>query len=886
MTSKKQAEYTISYSSMCGVDLSGRSKSRQRYAYAENMYRDYEGDGGELIETVPGFRKLYSFGKKIHRIYTQKSESAEYINVHSGDLLYRFDSKNRDNLAEMVPIATLKDGNSRGFNIGGSLYILDGEKILKVDSDGLAVGVGSEGAMPYVPTTYVNGSEYEQLNLLTNRFTERFLIASTEALNYGTYALHFSISDPANLCCSVVGIDEDFVGSVSIPSYKKIGEITYRVNKIEDKAFYGNASIHDVKISEGVEKIGKYAFANCEKITSVRLANSIQYIEDGAFYGCKAITDIYVGSGLKSISENAFTDVSPTRILYPLDEATYEKIEGISALGDGSVSFQHELYSVTLEIKLGTAASSVSKLTVGGKEKSFSTVSENGVITSVVFREENNRAIEGKEAVIEGTAARCERGFYTNKRYTGSGFAAICGCTVCECFDGRVFLSGNPALPNTVFYSARDDSGNNNPLYFGIFNYFDDGMGDYPVTSMLSAGDMLAVFKSGDDGGGSIFYHTPRETESDLIPKIYPVAYIHNGICAVGESISFFDDPLFLTEAGVLSLEKQNINLERSIVCRSHNVNSYLLRENLKKASMAKWQGYLALLVQGSIYLADSRATFTHESGAAEYEWYYLTQIGTFEDSTRVYRYASTAPVGYLVYTHPDTVCDEVVISTTDNNGNVIYYCKKDGTKYALYPTGEKKDGYFSPATVLAAGNGGLLFFGTENGDLCVFNNDKRGIAPQRIASDPEYDRDEYQRIYARRIHPDYYSFDGHAIRCALKTAMDDCSIPHMTKSTVKHSLAIKCRNLGSCNITCEIGTEKNGYSELTAITGGEHSFYDMDFSSVTLSTEASVTLPIAEKEKNWVEKQIVLYTDSFNAPFGVYSITYRFTVKGRIKKS
>ena len=95
------------------------------------------------------------------------------------------------------------------------------------------------------------------------------------------------------------------------------------------------------------------------------------------------------------------------------------------------------------------------------------------------------------------------------------GIFAILGCTVCENFDGRVFISGHPELPNTVFYSARDESGENNPLYFGELNYFCDGTGPFGVCSILAAAESLAIFKSGDDGGGSIYYHTPKETGDD-----------------------------------------------------------------------------------------------------------------------------------------------------------------------------------------------------------------------------------------------------------------------------------------------------------------------------------------------------------------------------------
>jgi hypothetical protein len=45
-------------------------------------------------------------------------------------------------------------------------------------------------------------------------------------------------------------------------------------------------------------------------------------------------------------------------------------------------------------------------------------------------------------------------------------------------------------------------------------------------------------------------------------------------------------------------------------------------------------------------------------------------------------------------------------------------------------------------------------------------------------------------------------------------------------------------------------------------------------------------TIPINEKEKNWIEKQINIYSDGYNAPIGICSITYRYTIKGRIKQN
>ena len=98
----KKREYTLSYEAMRGVDLStdGSNMKRYRYAYLENMYRDYNGEGGVLIESVPGFRKVASLKKRIHRIYLQRiGENEEYVVLHAGDSLYRF------NLAKRIPSA-------------------------------------------------------------------------------------------------------------------------------------------------------------------------------------------------------------------------------------------------------------------------------------------------------------------------------------------------------------------------------------------------------------------------------------------------------------------------------------------------------------------------------------------------------------------------------------------------------------------------------------------------------------------------------------------------------------------------------------------------------------------------------------------------------------
>jgi hypothetical protein len=437
-----------------------------------------------------------------------------------------------------------------------------------------------------------------------------------------------------------------------------------------------------------------------------------------------------------------------------------------------------------------------------------------------------------------------------------------------------------------VFYSTRaaDEAG---ALYFGDYDYFCDGTEGFGVVSLLASSASLIVFKEGDDGGGSVFYHTPKETGVDFVPKIYPTSYIHGGVRAYGASASFFDDAVFICDGGLCALEKEKTNLSRSISVRSGNVNARLLSEDLASALLTKWQGYLVLAVGERIYLADSRATFTSSMGNMEYEWFYLSGIGAYTEDTPVYRY-SAIPTGDFEINDAlaDCVCQGVVSSSIFPDAKLRYYTVgDDGTKYEVYPTEERTGGIFHKLSAVH-GVGNLLFFGTEGGHICLFNTDKRGVAPECESSSADFDEAEYKRCFGRVIHSSFYSFAGHAPRYALATPYDNCDIPHLTKSTVKGSLTVKFKTYSRGKINLEVGTDTESYKQICEIPSAALSFSDVDFGGLSLAARDAVTVSVGEKEKGWVEKQISLYSDQANAPIGIYSIAYRFRVKGKIKNN
>ena len=159
-----------------------------------------------------------------------------------------------------------------------------------------------------------------------------------------------------------------------------------------------------------------------------------------------------------------------------------------------------------------------------------------------------------------------------------------------------------------------------------------------------------------------------------------------------------------------------------------------------------------------------------------------------------------------------------------------------------------------------------------------------RGVAPPHIAEESGFDEAEYKAKYGNRIHPYYYRFVDHTPTYALRTMLDNCGIPHLAKSTVKHSLAMKMSAAGTGNVVCEVGTDRSGYRESARVPGAEIDFANLNFAHIAFETADHFTVPISEKEKNWIEKEIAI-SSSDGAPIAIYSISYRFTIKGRIKR-
>lgn len=131
-------------------------------------------------------------------------------------------------------------------------------------------------------------------------------------------------------------------------------------------------------IEEGVEEIGRQAFADCRNYTDITIPNSVEFIRTDAFQGNEHVKTITIGSGIRRLGNACFavwapdmetntphwdlTDITIHSTVPPVYEANDEHIDELTAdFFFGGSEFTDELRAkffetVTLHVPEGSAA--------------------------------------------------------------------------------------------------------------------------------------------------------------------------------------------------------------------------------------------------------------------------------------------------------------------------------------------------------------------------------------------------------------------------------------------------------------------------------------------------------------------------------------------------
>lgn len=241
---------------------------------------------------------------------------------------------------------------------------------------------------------------------------------------------------------------------------------------------------------------------------------------------------------------------------------------------------------------------------VNGKELTtgFTTTPSTGKITFTTAPKEPNTV--GQDNVI------------IQFRKTINGYREkIEKCTLLEVFDNRVFFAGNPDYPNMLWHCSLED-----PTYCSDLDYYKEGQDDSAIKALISGNNALWVMKEPSQTNTTIFYHNP--TIDDEVGKVYPSTHSSISTGCVSTGTNFNDDIVFFSERGLEGISG-DITTEQVIAHRSSLVDNRLLNEaNYKNLLLEEWEGYLLVIVDNHVYLADSRATTTNNDHK-EYEWFY-----------------------------------------------------------------------------------------------------------------------------------------------------------------------------------------------------------------------------------------------------------------------
>lgn len=243
----------------------------------------------------------------------------------------------------------------------------------------------------------------------------------------------------------------------------------------------------------------------------------------------------------------------------------------------------------------------------------------------------------------------------TYSKVISSYTTRISSCTISQVFDNRCFFTGNNAYKNTLFHSELND-----PTYISDLSYYEDGTTESAIKSIVVGNNILWVFKEPNQDNATVFYHIPTLDYEN--GKIYPSKQGNVSTGCYSESINFNDDIVFISKYGLEGING-DIAQEQLLAHRSSLVDNKMVNtNNFEFSKMYEWKGYLLILTDKYIFLADSRQKFQGVNGM-EYEWYLWNIEGANPNILKEYK-------GNLYIGGTDGKI--YVFTGTNDNGNTI----------------------------------------------------------------------------------------------------------------------------------------------------------------------------------------------------------------------
>ena len=151
------------------------------------------------------------------------------------------------------------------------------------------------------------------------------------------------------------------------------------------------------------------------------------------------------------------------------------------------------------------------------------------------------------------------------------------------------------------------------------------------------------------------------------------------------------------------------------------------------------------------------------------------------------------------------------------------------------------------------------LYFGTEDGRICRFNDDLKNSRGE--------------------IEPAAYSDDGAAIVAEWATNFNDDGDFMRLKTMKKKGSGVMLKTYLRSGVKVCIRTDKDFEKEIRDKSAGLFNFEDIDFNDFTFNTSPYLVVPFNAKFKKYKAIQVICRNDKVNQAFGVLGIIRRYVI-------
>ena len=615
-------KYVLGVDRFKGVDLAGNptSKSQARADFALNMITD----GNGYPETRHGYEKVIGAEGRINGIYSLQTLAGDKTLVHHGTKLSEWAN---GTLTELY--AAMADEKSTATQMENKLIILDGKAALVYANWGDEMeakwGVKLMSEVAYAPTTVIGavpgaipgGTAYENVNLIGDYQYNQFVVATAVEQNGVLQLSDAPVSDVSVQKLNNSGIWDAVTSgytvnaatgtltfSAGLTATPVTGRDNYRVKFKSSHTF--NESVSQ-DWSSPVKGTMHFATVDGKRqpSTSIWATPEEMAVLRGQGYSSSYTCPYYkfrfryptiefskpIYFTISNATPNSSTDQKAVRRTYELSNIGVGKLSRYDAVG---------IWMYSRETSSGDVYDTYLRYWIeqDGTDYYLYIVQDDmniwwaGYDIDRIYGNTTFVLIDGNISYTRITAAYPDRVNYCTvlQKYGYGGNA------------DRLFISGNPALPNYDFWSGIGD-----PTYFPDLNYAQIGDENTAIMgySWLSDGS-LAIHKEWD-GEDSTIYIRKGDTFNGQVVFTLTQGAVGLGVVSSRCGGYMNGDPLQLSSEGVFAtipVGNTAIN-ERYAQNRSYFVNPLLKKQNLKEAEAIVHKGKYYLAAGDYVFVAD-----------------------------------------------------------------------------------------------------------------------------------------------------------------------------------------------------------------------------------------------------------------------------------------